>query len=93
MKIFFRSVRNFGLDHSNLSPSITTEAKRNYKIKSKDPLEGYITANDSSKHLVIMIHEWWGFNTSIIKTADLFSTQKLRVFVPDLYRGSPAKNA
>jgi len=40
-----------------------------------------------------MIHEWWGFNTSIIKTADLFSTEKLRVFVPDLYRGAPAKNA
>jgi dienelactone hydrolase len=57
-------------------------------------MEGYITENDAAKHLVIMIHEWWGFNTSITKTADLFSAKKsLRVFVPDLYRGSPAKNA
>jgi dienelactone hydrolase len=40
-----------------------------------------------------MIHEWWGFNNSITKTADLFSNKNIRVFVPDFYRGKPAKNA
>lgn len=40
-----------------------------------------------------MIHEWWGLNNSITRTADIFSNDKLRVFVPDLYRGKPAKDA
>lgn len=92
MRLLFRSCRNFGLDHSNLSKAITTEAKRNYKIDLKTPLDGYLTPNEV-KHTVIMIHEWWGFNNSIVKTADLFSNKNLRVFVPDLYRGKPAKDA
>lgn len=94
MRVIYRSYYRFGgLDHSNLSSAITTEAKRNYKVDGKHPLDGYITSNESAKHVVIMIHEWWGFNNSITKTADLFSNQNLRVFVPDLYRGKPAKNA
>lgn len=92
MKLLYRSYRNFGLDHSNLSKAITTEAKRNYKVGGTAPLEGYLTPNNA-KHTVIMIHEWWGFNTSIVSTADIFANKNLRVFVPDLYRGAPAKDA
>ena len=92
MRLIYRSCRNFGLDHSNLSKAITTEAKRNYKIDGKSPLEGYLTPN-KAQHTVIMIHEWWGFNNSIVNTAQIFSNSNLRVFVPDLYRGAPAKDA
>ena len=59
----------------------------------ENPIDGYITANSDAPSTVIMIHEWWGFNKSISKTADLFSSNKLRVFVPDLYRGTPAIDA
>lgn len=93
MRLAFRSIARFGLDHSNLSAPIVTDAKRNYKIDLKRPLDGYITQNETAQHLVIMLHEWWGLNHSITKTADIFSSQKLRVFVPDLYRGQPAKDA
>lgn len=96
MRLIFRSRQFFaGLDHSNLSSSITTEGNRNYKINLEkgDAIDGYITSNQDAKHVVIMIHEWWGFNKSIAKTADKFASKQLRVFVPDLYRGKPAINA
>lgn len=56
MRILYRSIARFGLDHSNLSPPITTEATRNYKIGESNPLDGYITSNSKANHLVIMIH-------------------------------------
>jgi carboxymethylenebutenolidase len=42
-----------------------------------------------------MIHEWWGLNKSICETADIFADlgKKFNVFVPDLYRSKPAKDA
>jgi carboxymethylenebutenolidase len=40
-----------------------------------------------------MIHEWWGLNESITKTAEIFANNHIRVFVPDLYRGEAANNA
>lgn len=40
-----------------------------------------------------MIHEWWGLNKSICQTADIFNAGKYSVFVPDLYRSHPAKDA
>jgi|JI6StandDraft_1071083.scaffolds.fasta_scaffold04793_3 carboxymethylenebutenolidase len=40
-----------------------------------------------------MIHEWWGLNSSICQTATIFSNKKFGVFVPDLYRSQPAKDA
>jgi dienelactone hydrolase len=40
-----------------------------------------------------MIHEWWGFNESITKTAEIFSNKNIRVFVPDLYRNEAANSA
>lgn len=90
MQLVYRSLRRFSLDFSNLSNSITTEGNRNYKISNKKPIDGYITDNVDAPATVIMIHEWWGFNKSIAKTADIFANEKLRVFVPDLYRGTPA---
>lgn len=59
MRLIFRSRQFFaGLDHSNLSSSITTEGNRNYKINfdKGDAIDGYITANKTAKHVVIMIH-------------------------------------
>ncbi len=37
-----------------------------------------------------MLHEWWGFNDSTVKTAEIFAQENISVFVPDLYRGQPA---
>ena len=40
-----------------------------------------------------MIHEWWGLNNSMATTAELLAQQnlqKIRVFVPNLYRDQPA---
>ena len=93
MRLIHKSFSRFSLNFSNLSKSITTEGSRNYKINMENPIDGYITANSDAPSTVIMIHEWWGFNKSISKTADLFSSNKLRVFVPDLYRGTPAIDA
>jgi dienelactone hydrolase len=44
-------------------------------------------------HAVIMVHEWWGLNKSITHTADIFSNNNIKVFVPDLYRGKAAIDA
>lgn len=52
-----------------------------------------MTPNTSAPHAVIMLHEWWGFNKSMVKTADIFSNDIFKVFVPDLYRGKPAIDA
>ena len=94
MSLLFKSLRRFSLDFSNLSSSITTEANRNYSVDtSSQPIPGYLTANHSASHAVIMIHEWWGFNKSMAKTADYFSNNDIKVFVPDLYRGAPAIDA
>lgn len=40
-----------------------------------------------------MIHEWWGLNESITRTAEVFATDKIRVFVPDLFRDEAANSA
>lgn len=52
-----------------------------------------MTPNSNADHAVIMIHEWWGFNKSMVSTADIFSSKNIKVFVPDLYRGAPAIDA
>lgn len=59
MKLLYRSYRNFGLDHSNLSKAITTEAKRNYKIGGTAPLEGYLTPNNAKHTENNGSHELW----------------------------------
>ena len=73
MSLLFKSLRRFSLDFSNLSSAITSDANRNYKIDGSKPVDGYLTSNSSAPHTVIMIHEWWGFNKSMVSTADLFS--------------------
>jgi dienelactone hydrolase len=93
--ILRRSFFSFGMDFSNLNVNITTEGLKNYTIKNDNPIDGYITKNhiNQDMHTVIMIHEWWGFNRSIVSTAEVFSNPRIRVFVPDLYRGLPAVDA
>jgi hypothetical protein len=89
MQLIYRSFARFSLDFSKLAPPVTKTGIRNYHITATRPVDGYATANFTSKaplHTVIMIHEWWGLNQSITKTAEIFSNQNIRVFVPDLYR-------
>lgn len=96
MRYLYKSIRSFSLDHSFLKPAVTTSGIKNYKIESQPLIEGYLTKNANSKskmHTVVMIHEWWGFNESITKTAEIFSSQNIRVFVPDLFRGEAANSA
>jgi len=72
MRLVYKSLRRFGLDHSTLSPPVTKSGVRNYKIKENPIIEGYLTKNSATKtkmHTAIMIHEWWGFNQSITQTA------------------------
>ena len=88
-----RPVFRMSLDFNNLAQPITTPGQRNYTVPTQNPIDGYITKNHNSKnqmHSVIMIHEWWGFNKSMTTTAEVFSNENIRVFVPDLYRGQPA---
>lgn len=90
MRYIYRSLYRFSLDHSNLKAPVTKSGLRNLKIHSSPLIEGYLTKNGNSKpkmHTVVMIHEWWGFNESITNTAEVFSNNNIRVFVPDLYRG------
>ena len=97
MQLVTRVVRRFCLDFSNLDPAITTTGLRNLKISNKGrDIEGYKTKNfDSGQplHTVIMIHEWWGLNKSMTETAEIFSNQNIRVFVPDLYKDEAANSA
>ena len=96
MQLTFRSLRRFGLDFSQVDKKVTTTGLRNYKIEEKRNIEGYVSKNFNTKeqlHTVIMIHEWWGLNESITRTADIFSNQNIRVFVPDLFRDDAANNA
>jgi dienelactone hydrolase len=96
MRYIFRTLQRFSLDHSSLKPEVTSSGLRNFKIASAPAIEGYLTKNGTSKgkmHTVVMIHEWWGFNQSITQTAEIFSSQNIRVFVPDLYRGEAANSA
>lgn len=98
MRLAYRSLRRFGLDHSKLSENITKEGERNYCVSKNENINGFLV-NNKSDHTVIMIHEWWGFNNSIINTAEYFADLSkknntlLNVFIPDLYRGAPAKDA
>ncbi len=96
MRFLYKSIRTFSLDHSVLKEPVTKSGLRNFKIESSPLIEGYLTKNGTSKpkmHSVIMIHEWWGFNESITKTAELLSNNNIKVFVPDLYRGEAANSA
>lgn len=96
MRLVYKSLRSFSLDFSNLAPSVTKTGLRNYTIKGTRQNAGYITSNFNSKtplHTVIMIHEWWGLNQSMTKTAEIFSNPNIRVFVPDLFRDEAANSA
>lgn len=96
MQLTFRSLRKFGLDFSRVDKKVTTTGLRNYTIEDKRNIDGYASKNFNTKeqlHTVIMIHEWWGLNESITRTADIFSNQNIRVFVPDLFRDDAANNA
>jgi hypothetical protein len=96
MRYIYRSLQRFSLDHTHLKPQVTRSGLKNFKIDSSPLIEGYLTKNAASKpkmHTVVMIHEWWGFNESIIQTAEIFANKNIRVFVPDLYRGEAANNA
>jgi dienelactone hydrolase len=76
------------LDFTDLNGPITRTGTKNYHIDATRPIDGYATRNfkEPNLHTVVMIHEWWGLNESITKTADIFSNGNIRVFVPDLYR-------
>lgn len=96
MQLIFRSLRRFSLDFSKLEPPVTKTGTRNYHIAATRPVDGYVSSNFSSQaplHTVIMIHEWWGLNQSITQTAEIFSNNNIRVFVPDLYRDEAANSA
>ena len=96
MQLSHRALSRFSLDFSHLSPSITRSGLRNMEIAGKErSIEGYRTNNFDSGHLhtVIMIHEWWGLNESITRTAEEFATDKIRVFVPDLFQDEAANSA
>lgn len=96
IRLINKPIYRMSLDFTNLSPPIVSPGEKNYKIECTNPIDGYMTKNSKSKdklHSVIMLHEWWGFNKSITTTADLFSNENIKVFVPDLYRGQPAVNA
>lgn len=47
--------------------------------------------NDDVKPVVI-IHEWWGLNDQIKKTADRYASEGFAAIAPDLYRGTIAAN-
>ena len=94
--LIHRSIFRMSLDFTNLSQPITTAGHKNYTVPTLSPIDGYITKNYKSKdkmHSVIMIHEWWGFNKSMTTTAEIFSNDNIKVFVPDFYRGQPAIDA
>lgn len=96
IRLIHRSLYRMSLDFTKLAPPIVSPGEKNYKLQSANPIDGYMTKNSQSKeklHSVIMLHEWWGFNKSITTTAELFSNENIKVFVPDLYRGQPAVNA
>lgn len=96
MRYLYRPLFRFSLDHSHLKPQVTRSGIKNFKIESAPLIDGYLTKNGVTKqsmHTVIMIHEWWGFNESITQTAEIFSNDNIRVFVPDLYRGEAANSA
>lgn len=96
MKLVFRSLRHFSLDFSKLPPTMIQSGLKNYKVEAVRTVEGYASANFTSKtplHTVIMIHEWWGLNKSITRTAECFANNNIRVFVPDLYCGEAANSA
>src|SRR5262249_40061826 len=42
---------------------------------------------------LVLVHEWWGMNDWVKRTADRFSAQGFRVLAPDMYRGKVAKDA
>jgi carboxymethylenebutenolidase len=39
---------------------------------------------------LVVVHEWWGLNDWVKRTADRFAAQGFRVLAPDLYRGKVA---
>ena len=71
MKLLHKSFRTFSLDFSKLNPAVTKTGVKNYHIPASRQIDGYATANfnQPNLHTVIMIHEWWGLNESITKTA------------------------
>ena len=41
---------------------------------------------------LVVVHEWWGLNDWVKRTADRFAAQGFRVLAPDMYRGKVAKD-
>lgn len=41
---------------------------------------------------VVIIHEWWGLNDQIKKTADRYASEGFVAIAPDLYQGTVASN-
>ena len=94
MQLLSRSCRSFSLNFTALKPEVTTTGRHNYNIYANPTINGYLTNNSQNNmHTVIMIHEWWGFNESITRTAETFSNTNIRVFVPDLFRSEAANSA
>ena len=63
-------------------------------IGGKD-VKGYLSRPVSAKGPlpgIIMIHEWWGLNDNIRRTADRLAGEGYEVLAVDLYGGQPAAN-
>lgn len=59
MRLLYKSLRNFSLDHSHLADPVIQTGIKNFKIQSSPLIEGYLTQNTNSSsnmHTVIMIH-------------------------------------
>ena len=59
IKLLYKLRFSMSLDFSNLSKAITIQGEKNYKINTKNPIDGYFTKNAKSNtnmHSVIMIH-------------------------------------
>ena len=46
--------------------------------------------NTENQKAVILIHEWWGLNDQIKKTAERYANEGVTAIAPDLYRGKLA---
>jgi dienelactone hydrolase len=52
---------------------------------NRTPCPGYLSPIEKSSSMgLIIIHEWWGMNSTTAETADSFGRAGFRALVPDL---------
>lgn len=74
------------------SPAAAALKGKMIKIASgSEKIDAYLAepAGEPTGNLVV-VHEWWGLNDWVKRTADRFAAQGFRVLAPDLYRGKVA---